>query len=57
MRSMQFFFMAMVLQEGFNKVETLNTKFLSVRERMSPLQYAKFREAHDLMKTCDKELK
>ena len=57
MKSMQGFIMLMALQEGFNRVEAMNSKLLRLKERMSPKQYAKFKKAHDLMKTYDKELK
>ncbi len=35
----------------------MNSKLLRLKDRMSLVQYAKFKEAHDLMKTYDKELK
>lgn len=57
MKSMQGFIMLMALQEGFNRVEAMNSKLLRLKDRMSLVQYAKFKEAHDLMKTYDKELK
>lgn len=57
MKSMQGFIMLMALQEGFNRVEAMNSKLLRSKDRMSLVQYAKFKEAHDLMKTYDKELK
>ena len=57
MKSMQGFIMLMALQEGFNRVEAMNSKLLRLKDRMSLAQYAKFKEAHDLMKTYDKELK
>lgn len=57
MKSMEGFVLLMALQEGFNKVEALNSKLLRMKDRMSHIQYSKFIEAHDLMKTYDKELK
>lgn len=56
-KSMEGFVTLMVIQEGFNKIEALNMKLLGMKERMSLLQYAKFKEAHDIMKTYDKDLK
>ena len=57
LKSMQGFVFLMVVQEGLNKVEALNSRLLGMKERMSPLQYAKFKNAHDLMKSYYKQLK
>lgn len=57
MKSMEGFVIVLTLQEGFNQVEKINKKLISIKDQMSPLQYAKFKEAHDIMKTYDKDLK
>ncbi len=56
-QSMEGFVAALVLQEAFNRVEAVNIILLGLKEKMSPMQYARFKVAHDLMKTYDKDLK